>query len=65
MLPWLLQGPAAQKLHDEEVKTLVSEAVEAKEVEHGSELTQLRKLHEQQMQECQADVQQSNRSACC
>lgn len=62
-MPWLLQGPAAQKLHEEEVRTLISEAVEAKEAEHESELTQLRELHKQQMQECQADVQESKRSA--
>lgn len=59
----MLQGPAAEKLHEEEVKTLVSEAVEAKEAEHESELTQLRQRHEQQMQDCQADVQESNRWA--
>lgn len=59
----MLQGPAAQKLHEEEVKTLVSEAVEAKEAQHESEVTQMRQLHEQQMQDCQADVQESNRWA--
>lgn len=57
-MPLLLQGPAAQKLHEEEVQTLISEAVEAKEAEHELELTQLRELHEQQVQECQADVQE-------
>lgn len=60
----MLQGPAAQKLHEEEVKTLVSEAVEAKEVEHESEVAQLKQLQEQQMQDCQADVQESDRWAC-
>ena len=64
MLPWLLQGPAAEKLHEEEVNTLVSKATEAKEAEHESELAQLRELHQQQMQECQADVQESKRLAC-
>ena len=58
----MLQGPAAQQLHEEEVKTLVSEAVQAKEAEHESQLTQLRQLHEQDLEECGADVQERNRS---
>lgn len=60
----MLQGPAAQRLHEEEVQTLISEAVEAQEAEHESELTQLRQRHDQEMHECQADVQESNRLTC-
>lgn len=61
MVDQMLQGPAAQKLHEEEVKTLVSEAVEAKEAEYESQVTQLRQQHEREMQDCDADIQESNR----
>ena len=32
----VLQGPVAQQLHEEEVKTLISEAVQAKQAEHAA-----------------------------
>ena len=60
----LLQGPAAQKLHEEEVQTLVSEAVETKEMQHESEVTQLRQLYQLELQDCEADLRERDRSAC-
>jgi len=41
LLLLVLQGPASQQVHEEEVKTLISEAVQAKEAEHAADLTRL------------------------
>ena len=57
----MLQGPAAQQMHEEEVKTLVSEAVQAKEAEHAADLANLQNGFEAQLEECEADLKERDR----
>ena len=57
----MLQGPAALQLHKEEVKTLVGEAVQAREAEHAAELANVQKGFEAQLQECEADLKERDR----
>ena len=57
----MLQGPAAQQLHEEEVKTLVGEAVQAREAEHAANLASLQNGFEAQLQECEADLKERDR----
>lgn len=59
----MLQGPAAQQLHKEEVKTLVSEAVQATEAEHAADLANLQNGFEAQLEECEADLKERDRYA--
>ena len=56
-----LQGPAAHKLHEEEVKTLIDEAVQARDKAHAADLAQMRKDCEAQLQECEADLKERDR----
>ncbi len=57
----VLQGPVAQQLHEEEVKTLISEAVQAKQAEHAAGLLQLQQGFEEQIQDCEADLTERDR----
>ena len=57
----VLKGPASQQVHEEEVKTLISEAVHAKEAEHAADLTRLQHGFQAQLQECEEDVQDRDR----
>ncbi|KAL0050976.1 hypothetical protein WJX82_011428 [Trebouxia sp. C0006] len=54
-------GPASQQVHEEEVKTLISEAVLAKEAEHAADLTRLQQGFEAQLQECEEDLKDRDR----
>ncbi len=57
----VLQGPASQQVHEEEVKTLISEAVQAQEAEHAADLTRLQQGFEAQLQECEEDLKDRDR----
>ncbi len=57
----VLQGPASQQVHEEEVKTLISEAVQAKQAEHAADLTRLQQGFEAQLQECEEDLKDRDR----
>ena len=61
------QGSAAhtQQLHEEEVKTLVSEAVQAKEAEHAADLVRLQQDCKEQLCECEEDLRERDRYCCC
>jgi len=61
LLLLVLQGPASQQVHEEEVKTLISEAVQAKEAEHAADLTRLQQGFEAQLQECEEDLKDRDR----
>ena len=61
MLLLVLQGPASQQVHEEEVKTLISEAVQAKEAEHAADLTRLQQGFEAQLRECEEDLKDRDR----
>ena len=61
LLLLFLQGPASQQVHEEEVKTLISEAVLAKEAEHTADLTRLQQGFEAQLQECEEDLKDRDR----
>lgn len=50
-------GPAAQQMHEEEVKTLISEAVQANEVDHAADVQHLRS----QCDDCEADLKERDR----
>ncbi|KAA6426009.1 MAG: hypothetical protein FRX49_03861 [Trebouxia sp. A1-2] len=54
-------GPASQQVHEEEVKTLISEAVQAKEAEHVADLTRLQQGFQAQLQECEEDLKDRDR----
>ena len=61
------QGPAAhtQQLHEEEVRTLVSEAVQAKEAEHAADLMRLQQDCKEQLSESEEDQRERDRYCCC
>ncbi len=61
LLLLFLQGPASQQVHEEEVKTLISEAVQAKQAEHVADLTRLQQGFEAQLQECEEDLKDRDR----
>lgn len=61
LLLLVLQGPASQQVHEEEVKTLISEAVQAKEAEHVADLTRLQQGFQAQLQECEEDLKDRDR----
>ncbi|DBA79551.1 TPA: hypothetical protein ACH3X1_008250 [Trebouxia sp. C0004] len=54
-------GPASQQVHEEEVKTLISEAVQAQEAEHAADLTRLQQGFEAQLHECEEDLKDRDR----
>ena len=56
-----LQGPASQQVHEEEVKTQIGEAVQAKEAEHAADLTRLQHGFEAQLQDCEEDMKDHDR----
>jgi len=61
LLLLFLQGPASQQVHEEEVKTLISEAAQAKQAEHVADLTRLQQGFEAQLQECEEDLKDRDR----
>ena len=61
LLLFVLQGPASQQVHRDEVKTLISEAVQAKQAEHVTKLTRLQQGFEAQLQECEEDLKDHDR----
>lgn len=58
-----MQGEKGNLLHEEEVKTLIVEAVEAKEVEHASVLNQMQGQHAEQVSDCRALLKERDRCA--
>ena len=58
-----MQGEKDNLLHEEEIKTLIVEAVEAKEAEHASVLNQMQEQHAEQVSDCRALLEERDRCA--
>ena len=61
----MVQGPAAQSMHEEEVKTLIAEALQAKEAGHAANLHRLRQDYTEQLSESEADLKERDRCNSC
>ena len=48
-------------MHEEEVKTLVSEALQAREADHAADMQYLQSQYTEQLSECEADLQERDR----